>query len=165
MKGYFNSLLTIALSTILAIHVFLAHLLKTRGRQRRQRQQNGKHDGYFNSLLTIALYTILAIHVFLAHLLKTRGRIDSGADKCVFPASTAVKLLPRTTSLVAANGSNIHTFGKRFLRVYFAPGHQAEHSFWIATVNRPILGADFFTSQIFVEDDWFQTQVHPFLLQ
>ena len=69
---------------------------------------------------------------------------DSGADECVFPATSSDLLLPHTATLVAANGSDIKTFGKRDITLSFAPGVQMVHKFWIATVRRPILGADFF---------------------
>ena len=72
--------------------------------------------------------------------------IDSGADECVFPATANDRRLQRTTDLVAANGSTIHTYGKRQLEVSFGSGPPFHHSFWIATIRRPILGADFFTS-------------------
>ena len=70
--------------------------------------------------------------------------VDSGADECVFPATPEDRALPTTSSLVAANGSTIHTFGKRTMPISLATGHLIQHSFWIATVQRPILGADFF---------------------
>ena len=72
--------------------------------------------------------------------------VDSGADECVFPASTSDRRGERTTDLVAANGSSIKTFGKRYLEVSFGPrpGRTFKHKFWIATVCRPILGANFF---------------------
>ena len=72
--------------------------------------------------------------------------MDSGADECVFPATSSDLLLPHTATLVAANGSDIKTFGKRDITLSFAPGVQMVHKFWIATVRRPILGADFFAS-------------------
>ena len=78
--------------------------------------------------------------------------VDSGADECVFPAGQADLSLPRLVDLVAANGSNIKTFGKRRIRVAFSGGHSLVHSFWIATVNRPILGADFFRDHKLVID-------------
>ena len=71
--------------------------------------------------------------------------MDSGADECVFPATTADFRCPRSSDLVAANGSSIKTFGKRLIEVSFAPGRRFSHHFWIATVKRPILGADFFS--------------------
>ena len=48
--------------------------------------------------------------------------VDSGADECMYPATAADYRLPRTTDLVAANGSSIKTFGKRLLEVSFASG-------------------------------------------
>ena len=78
--------------------------------------------------------------------------VDSGADECVFPATPADFSSPRSLDLIAANGSAIKTFGKRTLLVSFAPNHYIQHSFWIATVSRPILGADFFSSHGIVID-------------
>ena len=71
--------------------------------------------------------------------------MDSGADECVFPAVQPDLSLPHTTDLVAANGLSIQTFGKRRFAVSFGPSHMVFHTFWIATVKRPILGADFFS--------------------
>ena len=78
--------------------------------------------------------------------------VDSGADACVFPASPRDTALPRTPSLVAANGTEIATYGKRHLLLSFCPGHTISQSFWIADVKRPILGADFFIDQGLVID-------------
>jgi len=78
--------------------------------------------------------------------------IDSGADECVFPASKSDRTLPRSSSLQAANGSEIFTFGKRKLHLSFAPGHRLVHEYWIAEVSRPILGCDFFLSNNLVID-------------
>ena len=70
--------------------------------------------------------------------------VDSGANECVFPASPEDRSLPQSTSLVAANGSSISTFGKRTLPLNFG-GVAFSQEFWIASVSRPILGADFFS--------------------
>ena len=70
--------------------------------------------------------------------------IDSGADECVYPATPADLSLPQTSQLVAANGSIIRTFGKRTLPISFGAGHEVLQPFWIATAQKPILGADFF---------------------
>ena len=72
--------------------------------------------------------------------------IDTGADESVFPATPSDNSLPRATDLIAANGSSIRTFGKRSIRVSFSENFHATHSFWIASVDRPILGADFFAA-------------------
>ena len=70
--------------------------------------------------------------------------VDSGADESVVPATAQDQTLPRTQSLVAANGTEIRTFGRRELILSLAPGHSIAQSFWIANVKKPILGADFF---------------------
>ena len=69
--------------------------------------------------------------------------VDSGADESVFPARGTDFNLPRSSDLVAANGLPIKTFGKRSLPVEFG-GRRFLQEFWIATLSRPILGADFF---------------------
>ena len=62
----------------------------------------------------------------------------------VFPATAQDQNLPRSQSLVAANGTEIATFGRRGIKLSLAPGHAIVQDFWIANVKRPILGADFF---------------------
>ena len=66
--------------------------------------------------------------------------VDTGADESVFPAVAQDKTLPRTQSLVAANGTEIPTFCQRELSLSLAPGHSVAQHFWIANVKRPILG-------------------------
>ena len=69
--------------------------------------------------------------------------MDSGADLSVFPASSADLRRPPSSSLVAANGSAIRTFGARTVPLNFRGAH-FEHEFLVADVRSPILGADFF---------------------
>ena len=57
-----------------------------------------------------------------------------------------------TPSLVAANGTEIPTYGKRTLTLSFCPGQSISQVFWIAAVKRPILGANFFIQQGLVID-------------
>ncbi|GFN92679.1 Pol polyprotein, partial [Plakobranchus ocellatus] len=54
------------------------------------------------------------------------------------------KSQPPSSTLTAANGTSIHTWGKR--KVFLAIGQkgQYQHEFYLADVTRPILGADFF---------------------
>ena len=70
--------------------------------------------------------------------------MDTGADVSVLPATATDRRSSTTTSLIAANGSAIDTFGTRTVRLHF-DGLQADHRFHVAAVNRPILGADFFS--------------------
>ena len=75
--------------------------------------------------------------------------VDSGADISVFPLS----FLPSSTGappvsrpgqrLHAANGSFIETFGTKTLHLQLQ-GFKVRHSFRVAKVAQPILGADFF---------------------
>ena len=66
--------------------------------------------------------------------------VDSGADISVFPVSK-----------FAANGSKIDVFGKKSLKLRF-PGLNAQHSFHVAAVQKPILGPDFFINNNLVID-------------
>ena len=74
--------------------------------------------------------------------------VDSGADISVFPLTFlergSVSLRPRPGQrLRAANGTYIDTFGTRTLQLSLQ-GFNISHSFRIARVAQPILGADFF---------------------
>ncbi|GFO26708.1 retrovirus-related pol polyprotein from transposon opus [Plakobranchus ocellatus] len=71
--------------------------------------------------------------------------VDTGAEVSVYPASVQErKYQPPSSTLTAANGTSIHTWGKR--KVFLAIGQkgQYQHEFYLADVTRPILGADFF---------------------
>ena len=83
---------------------------------------------------------------------QTPMLVDSGADTCVFPASPRDTAHTRTLPLVAANGTEIATYGKRTLSLSFGPGHSVSQTFWIADVRRPILGANFFIDQSLLID-------------
>ena len=80
------------------------------------------------------------------HASRKSFLVDSGADESVFPATAQDQTLPRSQPLVAANGTEIATFGRRQMTLSLALGHSISQSFWIANVKRPILGADFFIS-------------------
>ena len=70
--------------------------------------------------------------------------MDSGADVSVLPApSSSQKPSNRGSSLVAANGNSIPTFGTVVKDLNFR-GLKTSHRFYLASVDRPILGADFF---------------------
>ena len=72
--------------------------------------------------------------------------VDSGADVSVYPVSDRERQCPVGSSLKAANGSTIRTFGSKDIALCF-PGLQTTHSFLLADVRRPILGADFFLAK------------------
>ena len=72
--------------------------------------------------------------------------VDSWADISVLPVSFlhASQLRPRPGQrLRAANGSSIDTFGKKTISLVF-PGFTTKHTFRVAKVAQPLLGADFF---------------------
>ena len=50
------------------------------------------------------------------------------------------------TPLRAANGTKIRTKGKVTRKVKLDNGVEYVHDFWVAAVTKPILGADFFSS-------------------
>ena len=86
----------------------------------------------------MSIYEIVSRRYFL---------IDSGADESVYPATQADRILPRSSDLIAANGTAIRTYGRRRLPISFSDGHHLTQLFWIADVSRPLLGADFFKDQ------------------
>ena len=69
--------------------------------------------------------------------------VDSGADVSVFPASAAQRKSPSRSRLSAANGSSIQTFGRKAISLAL-PGLSVVHKFFLADVEQPILGSDFF---------------------
>ena len=72
--------------------------------------------------------------------------VDSGAEVSVFPISkTLLKHKNKIDSprLVAANGSPINTYGKTNITLNLGR-NSFTHSFYLAEVSKPILGADFF---------------------
>ncbi|GFO36326.1 transposon ty3-g gap-pol polyprotein [Plakobranchus ocellatus] len=79
------------------------------------------------------------------HLSGRSYLVDTGAEVSVYPASVQErKSQPPSSTLTAANGTSIHTWGKR--KVFLAIGQkgQYQHEFYLADVTRSILGADFF---------------------
>ena len=87
------------------------------------------------------------------HISERPFLVDSGADECVFPVSAEdIRSRSRSESLVAANGTEIATYGKKRLQLSFKPGHFICQEFWIAAVKNPILGANFFINHRFLID-------------
>ena len=84
--------------------------------------------------------------------------VDTGADISVIPM-TFLNLKPGQKSptarpgqrLRAANGSSIDTFGTKTLCLDLS-GFQVRHSFRVARVAQPILGADFFRKNSVIID-------------
>ena len=70
----------------------------------------------------------------------------------VYPASSAQKISsPSTTTLQAANGTSIKTFGRKTLSLCFQ-GLRVKHEFLLADIHRPILGTDFFRANALLID-------------
>ena len=74
--------------------------------------------------------------------------IDTGADLSVIPVTNFAKSFffnSRSPDLVlsAANGTTINTYGTKLLQVNIGLKRSFTHAFILATVNRPIIGADF----------------------
>ena len=79
------------------------------------------------------------------HQPNTFSVVDRLSEVSVYPASVQErKCQPPSSTLTAANGTSIHTWGKR--KVFLAIGQKGQyrHEFYLADVTRPILGADFF---------------------
>ena len=85
------------------------------------------------------------------HRLHRLFLVDSGADVSVYPAGVEDRRLPPSSSLTAANGTRIDTYGRRELELCF-PGLKTRHVFILALVRSPILGADFFLQNGLVID-------------
>lgn len=76
---------------------------------------------------------------------RQRLLVDSGADVSVWPANRRDREHPsHEITLTAANQTNIDTFGTKNIRIDLGLGNDAiTHSFIVANVSHPILGADF----------------------
>ena len=76
---------------------------------------------------------------------KLSGRrflVDTGAEVSVLPATGLdTRTNPTGSSLKAANGSTITTYGVRTTKLHFGT-HQYKWDFTVADVSRPLLGAD-----------------------
>ena len=73
-----------------------------------------------------------------------RFLVDTGASVSVFPASYKHKHSGiRTSSLIAANASNIATYGSRYITTLGLNSRNYTWSFIIADVKTPLLEADF----------------------
>jgi len=70
--------------------------------------------------------------------------VDTGASRSVYPVNPNERLQPNTATvrLIAANGSEIKTYGSREITMRLA-GHDYAWNFVIADVHIPLLGADF----------------------
>ena len=71
--------------------------------------------------------------------------VDTGAEESVFPATRLDKQRRQGPNLVAANGTNIATYGKKSFPLKLDKNNTFMQDFWLANVTQPILGADFFT--------------------
>lgn len=71
--------------------------------------------------------------------------VDTGADLSTVPST----IFPNANSnwsnlaLVAANGTSIKTFGMKLLGINIGLRRNFVHSFVVANIKKPILGADF----------------------
>ena len=84
-----------------------------------------------------------------------RFRIDSAADVSVYPVSHDMSnSTPKTQSLIAANGTQITTWGRKNIKLHFGVGNGRAFTqeFYVANVTEPILGADFFINNKLVID-------------
>ena len=100
--------------------------------------------------------------------------VDTGADVSVLPASAADKSsCTQTTSLAAANGSPIRSWGRRCIPICLGGKRVFKQDFYVAEVTQPILGADFFKSHNLAIDlkgrrvldldsnQWFTAKLSP----
>ena len=79
--------------------------------------------------------------------------VDTGADVSVLPHTLFTKGTKSINyCLSAANGTHIDTFGTKLLQVNIGLRRQFVHTFLLASVSRPILGADFLTKHKLLVD-------------
>ena len=74
---------------------------------------------------------------------KNNFLIDTGADVSVIPPSYKDRFSPSKTTLFAANGSVIKTYGEKSLIINLGLRRAFNWTFLIADVTRAIIGADF----------------------
>lgn len=76
---------------------------------------------------------------------KLEFLIDSGSDVCAIPHSKFKSIFNTGSeqSLSAANGSGINIYGSRVLKPSLGFNKSFPHTFLIASVTKPIIGADF----------------------
>ncbi len=90
-----------------------------------------------------------------------RFLVDTGAEVSVFPATRSDRhSQPQGTKLTAANGSSIHTYGKRAISLQFNDRH-FKWTFTIAQVSQPLLGADFLRAHSLLVDIKGQRLIDP----
>ena len=86
---------------------------------------------------------------------KISGRrflVDTGAEVSVLPASGLdIRIGQKGSSLQAANGSSIKTYGVCTTTLHLA-SHQYKWDFIVADVSRPLLGADFLCANSLLVD-------------
>lgn len=72
--------------------------------------------------------------------------MDTGADLSVHPRPANHDLKPTPRFLLAANGTQIPTYGEKVECINFGLSKEFEWKFIIADVDVPIIGSDFFNS-------------------
>ncbi|GBN94032.1 hypothetical protein AVEN_84868-1 [Araneus ventricosus] len=75
---------------------------------------------------------------------KTQFLVDTGSDISCYPKSYLSEVLKfQGTTLFAANGSHIKTFGSKLLSLDLGLQRKLQWPFVIADITKPIIGADF----------------------
>ncbi|GBN11248.1 Transposon Tf2-8 polyprotein [Araneus ventricosus] len=75
---------------------------------------------------------------------KTQFLVDTGSDVSCYPKSYLSEVLKlQGTTLFAANGSHIKTFGSKLLSLDLGLQRKLQWPFVIADITKPIIGADF----------------------
>lgn len=80
------------------------------------------------------------------HTTNLHFLVDTGADISVLPYKTNLMSVPKDSCnlrLSAANGTVIETFGTTLLELNLGLRRSFKHTFLLAAVGKPILGADF----------------------
>jgi len=93
---------------------------------------------------------------------KLKFLIDSGSDISALPASHFKPYFKDPDHVVsAANGSTINIYGTKLLNVDLNLRRNFPHTFFIAQVSKPIIGADFLRKYGFLIDVKNQQLIDP----
>ncbi|GBM36992.1 hypothetical protein AVEN_9478-1 [Araneus ventricosus] len=105
-----------------------------------------QNDGVKPSEISVASETLVYSRRLYVQdrITKTQFLVDTGSDVSCYPKSYLSEVLKlQGTTLFAANGSHIKTFGSKLLSLDLGLQRKLQWPFVIADITKPIIGADF----------------------